>query len=423
MSTNAGTTGRVSADPDHFSYDPFAPEVMEDPLPFYRTMREHFPVYYIEKYDTFFLSRFEDAYEMLSKTDNTFIASEGARPTPEVFLQPNRGHAPVASTNPLAPHAYHGSPVHEILRQAHSRPLRPGAVQKLTEFVRTIARERLDLLVPRGRFDLVQQYAGIVAASVQCHLFRLPMSEAKYVLDTMNAGSITDPTTGSYDPKARFDRLCEIIEPGIRRRRREGADGSWPIMDGMLDVEIDGRKLSDREIAETVGIVMLGGSETVPKVVGHGLWELAKQPQQMAAVRADIDSNSAAAFKEMVRYCGPAQWFTRTVHKPTEVGGVAVGVGQRVVYLIPSAARDEREYGPDSEKFRWNRPIDRWVNFGHGPMFCLGYHLALMEGRVLLQEFLKRVQEFTVDEPRVVRFPSSFQWSYNELPIFVPIAD
>ena len=400
-----------------FTFDPFAPAVMADPLPFYRELRRDHPVYYNTEYDAWFLSRFEDVYEMLSTGGNVFVASEGARPARDTLLAPTGGRPPVATTTPLAMHHMHGSPVYETLRQAHGKPLRPGQVRQLESFIRTLVAGRLDLLLPRGRFDLTQHYGGIVAASVQCHLFRIPLSEAKYVLDTINAGSATH--TGNPDPE-RYDRLCEIVQPVVTARRRQGWDGEWPLVDGMLGLEIDGRKLTDREIAMTIAVVMLGGTETVPKVVAHGIWELQRHPSQLAIVREDLKKNVPVAFREMVRLCGPAQWFVRTVHRDITIAGADMKRGQRVIWLIPSAARDEREYGEDSEEFRWDRPITRWVNFGQGQHFCIGYHLALLEGSILVEEFLRRVPDFEVIQERVVRLPSSFQWGYNELPVRIP---
>jgi cytochrome P450 len=416
------TSKLQTAETTGFFYDPYAQPVMNNPLPYYRELRENYPAYYIPEYDAFYLSRFDDVYEMLSDTDNVFVASEGTRPPPQAFLQHNSGVVHDAPTDPLAPHAWHGSPVYELLRQAHSRPFKPRQVQELTDFIRTTARRRLDILVPRGRFDLTLHYGGIVAASVQCYLMGVPLEEAKYVLDLVNAMSITDPETGGYDPANRWDRICELLEPAIRNRRKEGtSNGSFVMVDGLLDLRLEGRELTDREIAVTIGAALIGGTETVPKVVAHGLWELQKRPDQMAAVRADLTATVPTAFREMVRYCGPAQWFVRTVRKPTVLAGQAMEVGQRVVFLIPSAARDEREYGPDSEDFRWDRPIKRWVNFGHGQHFCLGYHLALLEGNILVEEFLRRVPSFEVEERYAVRRPSTFQWGWNEIPVRVSV--
>jgi cytochrome P450 len=314
-----------------------------------------------------------------------------------------------------------GSPTYEVLRQAHGQPLRPGAVRNLADFIRERARERLDILVPRGRFDLTQHYAGIVAASTMCNLFRIPLAEAKYVLDMVNAGSITDPETGGILTREPAMRLMDLLQATVRTRRKEGADGGFPLVDGMLDVRLDGRALTDAEIAQVLNAVLVGGTETVPKIVAHGLWELSKRPDQEREVRADLAKNVPVAFKEMVRLCGPAQLFMRTVHRPTVLRGKELKVGQRVAYIVASAARDEREYGEDSEEFRWNRPIERLINFGHGQHFCIGFHLALLEGAILVEEFLRRVPEFTVLEDKVVRRPSNFQWGFNELPITAPI--
>jgi cytochrome P450 len=401
-------------------FDPFSPEVMANPLPFYRELRDYDPVHYNPQYDAYFLSRFEDVYEMLSTPGNVFVPSEGAQPSRETLLtRHGGGPVPMASKTPFAMLHMQESPTYEIVRQAHIKPLRPGGVKKLADFVREVVRDRLDLLVPRGRFDLTQHYGGIVAASVQCYLFRFPLSEAKHILDTVNAGSRTDPKDGSKSNE-RFDRMCEIVQPLVTARRRQGPDGTWSLMDGMFEVEVDGRGLTDREIAETVGIIMLGGTETVPKIVGHGLWELYKDPDQLAAVRADPAAHAGTAFREMVRYCAPAQWFVRTVHEPVTIGGVDMEPGKRVIYLIPAAARDPREYGDDADDFRWDRTITRWVNFGHGQHFCMGYHLALLEGSILVEEFLKRVPDFKVVEAQASRPPSSFQWGWNELPIVLP---
>jgi cytochrome P450 len=370
------------------------------------------------QYDTYALSRFQDAYDFLSTGENTFIASEGSLPPRQVLLQKSHGHVQLASTDPLAPLPYQGSPIHEEIRHAEGQQLRPGPVKGLADFIQSYVAERLDLLLPRKRFDLTQHYAGIVAAAVQCHMFRLPKSEAKYFLDLINAGSRTDTDGGGIQVEERV-RLIEALEPIVRRRRKEGADGNFPMVDGMLEYRIDGRALADVEIARSIAHIMIGGTETVPKIVAHGLWELSRNRRQLDEVRADIATNVPVAFKEMVRYCGPAQWFLRTVHKPIAIGGQPMNVGQRVLYVVPSAARDEREYGDDAEEFRWNREIKRWVNFGWGARFCIGYHLALLEGKILVEQFLRRVSDFSVIEDEVRRPPSSFQWGFTEVPVKV----
>lgn len=399
------------------SYDPYSPEVMADPHAFYRLLRDESPVHYLPQYDAYVLTRFEDAQEMLAVSDNTFIGSDGTIPGRDVMLKTHRGVARETVLTPLDPHTRLGSPTYELLRKPVMKPLRPGAVASLADVIRDLANERLDLLVPRGRFDLVQEYGGIVAAGVQCYLFRLPFSEAKHVLDAVNAASMNDPSVGGMRQSSAWTRLHELLLGVVRTRREEGNDGSWAVGDGLFEVRVDERELTDDEIASVLLNILVGGTETVPKVVAHGLWELQQRPDQWAAVAADVEVNARVAFREMARLCAPAQWFARTVHKPVTIAGTDFAVGQRVLYSPASAGRDEREYGDTADEFIWDREIPRLLSFGHGQHFCAGFHLANLEASILIAEFMRRVSDFEVVEEEIVRHPSSFQWGYNELPI------
>jgi cytochrome P450 len=239
------------------------------------------------------------------------------------------------------------------------------------------------------------------------------------VLEAVNASSRTD-LDGGFDMSA-HRRLCSLIVPQVAARRAElaaGAADSWPLGDGLINLHLEGRPLSDLEVAMNLLCVLVGGTETLPKVVAHGLLELLRHPGQLAEVRADLAANCQVAIEEMYRFCGPAQWFLRTVRKDTTIAGTPVRAGQRVAYLPQSAGRDPREF-EDPDDFRWNRPIRRTLSFGLGQHFCIGIHLARLEGRVLLEEFLSRVTDYEIDIDAAVRYPSSFQWGYNELPVVI----
>jgi cytochrome P450 len=405
---------------DDFVYDPFAREVMANPLPFYEVLRERHPVYYVEKYDTFFLSRFSDAWDFLSFNDNEFVSTEGSVFAPGDVAHRNEGALPDPPTTPLGSHLRHGSPTYEVVRQGHGKPLRPGSVRKLEGFIRQTVGERLDALLPLGRFNLSHEFGGIVAASTICHLFGIPVDLAEDLLDTVNAMSRTDHDEPGFsrDP-AVYAKLRGFLLPQIAARRAAGADGSSPAVDGMINLRLEGRELTDEEIAVNLLCVQAGGTETVPKILAHGLMELWRHPDQLAAVRADPAANSAAAVEEMIRYCGPAQWFARTCRKESVVAGQLVRPGQRVAYLTQSANRDPREFGDDAGEFRWDRPIPRTLGFGRGQHFCIGVHVARLELRIMLEVFLTRVRHFEIDVEGAVRAPSSFQWGYGVIPVVV----
>lgn len=399
-------------------YDPFAPEVMTNPLPFYAELRDSNPALYLGRYDTWVFSRFQDIFDVLTVGGNTFIGSETTLPTPEILLRHNNGFAAELPIDPIPNGAMTGSPHFEVLRNAHIKPFRPSYVRSLAELVERLANERLDELLPQKHFDLTQDYGGIVAASVVCHLLAMPLSRAGEVLELVNSLSQTDPEKGGTDVATTVGRCVDILVEYVASRRKAWADGAVPLIDGLINLQYYGRPLSDVEVATQLVCSFIGGTETVPKITAHGLMELNDRPEQMRAVKADLDKNALIAVEEMIRFCAPAQWFARTAHQDIQIAGANIRKGQRVIVLFGSAARDEREYDRPND-FIWDRKITRVLSFGTGQHYCIGIHLARLELRTMVATFLRRVERFSVDRDEAVRLPSSFQWGWNRLPVTI----
>ena len=403
---------------DDFAYDPFDPRVMADPLPYYKTLRDHHPLYYMPQWDTFALSRFEDIWQVLEVNDGTFVATEGTLPAASVLANHNDGPLDDPPLHPLPFHAVFDADLYGEIRRAHSAPLRPRSVAGLANRIRELANERLDLLLPRGSFDLTQEYGGIVAASMVCDLLGLPTDLAPQVLAAVNAGSLAQPGEG-VDTSQNRPNYLEFLRPVVERRRADASGDPLPVVDGLLGYRLpDGSALSDLEAATQMLCIFIGGTETVPKIVAHGLWELSQRPDQLEQVRSDPAANIPVAREEMLRFCAPAQWFARTARKPYTIHGTTIQPGQRIISLLASANRDEREY-PDPDEFIWNREIHRTLVFGRGQHFCIGYHLARLEVDVLLTEWLRRVPDYAIQADAATRLPSSFQWGWNNIPVEV----
>ncbi|ORB75111.1 cytochrome P450 [Mycobacterium scrofulaceum] len=401
-----------------FAYDPFDAQVMANPLPYYRILRDHHPLYYMPQWDTFALSRFEDIWEVLEVNDGTFVASEGTLPAASVLAKHNTGPVGDPPLHPLPFHAVFDTDLYADIRRAHSQPLRPRSVTGWEARIRRLANERLDELLPRGSFDLTQEYGGVVVATVVCELLGISTDLAPQVLAAVNAGSLAEPGVGVDTAEAR-PNYFEYLLPAVRHRRADQSGGSLAVVDGLLGYRLpDGSPLDDVEVATQMLCIFIGGTETVPKIVAHGLWELGQRPDQLAAVRADPESAVPVAREEMIRYCAPAQWFARTARKPFTIHGQTIRPGQRVITLLASANRDEREY-PEPDEFIWDRPIRRSLAFGRGQHFCIGYHLARLEVAVLLTEWLRRVPDYAIRAEGARRLPSSFQWGWNNIPVEV----
>jgi cytochrome P450 len=404
-----------------FYFDPFSVEAAANLEGYYKEMRANHPVYYNEKYDTFFFSRFDDVWTLLLTPNNTFVATESNLPTPE-YLSTHRntnGAPPFASTNPMAQGNMLPSPYYEEMRLAHIAPLRPKAVAALANMVREQARVQLDEMLPRGKFDLSLDYAAVVPARMICHLYGLPYSIADKMMNHVRGLGSAKAGEKSIDISALAKEMRPYVLPLIAKRREAGADGSDGLIDGLINYRVHGeRPLSDDEISNQLFCVMVGGLEAVPKIIARGIMELWRRPEQLAAVQADLDKNVPIAVEEIIRFCAPAVYTFRTCHRDVTIGGQPVKAGQRVVAMLNCASRDEREF-PNPDEFIWNRSIPRVLSFGLGQHHCIGKHLALLEVRTLTLEFLKRVKDVEFFPDHGKANTGYFQRGYLSLPVEV----
>jgi len=404
-----------------FEIDLFSPGVIADPQPVYKRLRDNHPIYYSAEYDTYFLSRFDDVWEALRVGDNALLATESNLPTPEYLrTHRNSGAPPFASINPLAPGPRLPSPWYEEMRLAHAGPLRPKSVAALGEFIHELACERLRQLLPRRKFNLTMDYAGLVGVTVICSLFGLPPSRAENLMNKVNEITRYRPGEKSIDLSTFFTALTQDIVPAIQARRDAGADGTNGLIDGLINyrMEPDRRALSDGEIADQLVCAMVGGIESMPKVTAQGVMELWRRPEQLEAVRRDLDKNVPIAVQEMIRYCAPAQYTFRTAHKDVTVAGQQVKAGQRVACMLHSASRDEREF-EDPDSFIWNRPIRRVLSFGLGQHHCIGKHLARLEVAILVKALLSQVKSFEFILDDAIQNAGYMQRGWINLPIVV----
>lgn len=404
-----------------FSYDPYARDVLENPLPYYRELQANHPHYYVDKYDMYVFTRFQDIIDVLGVTeDNTFVGSESTLPMPANIAHKNDGPPPFASTNPMGPGVMLASPEYEEMRLAHIKPLRPKAVKAIEEMTRELAMDRLRELLPKGKFEIMGEYCGLVSAAITCHLLGIPRSEAPAVLGAINdLASYSDEKEG-VDTPGMFEFLKSFIVPAVDRRRKAGANGDVPMVDGLINhrVKSDGRALTDEEIADQLVCSFVAATETPPKPTSQGLLELWRHPDQLAEVRKDLDTNIPIVTEEILRLCITNQFGIRTAHRDVTVAGVDIKAGQRILAGIYAGLRDPREF-ENPEEFIWNRDIKRILTFGYGQHHCVGNNLARMEVRVMLRAFLDHVQDFEFDMDEAVHAASYFHWGWVKLPVVI----
>jgi cytochrome P450 len=387
------------------AYSPFAAESLRDPYPIYRALRDEDPVHFIEAHRGWALSRFADVWA--AAADSGLFVSRAGTTAAQVL---SRVEPPVPSVNQL------DGLDHARLRKALHPFFAKMRVARLEDDVRALVRERLN--GARGReIDGARELAEPVAAHVACRLLDLPGEEAprfqrwvaRYMAnDSGDLGRSADGLTAALEMNA---WLAERVK---NRRSQPDRDGGC-VIDRFLDARIEGRPLSDLEIASHLQTLVIGGTETTPKVAAAALLRLAQDPPQREAVLAGRASASDA-FEEALRLDMPTQFMARTVARDRELGGKSLRAGQGVLLLYASANRDDREF-PEPERFDVLRRPKRTLGFGHGAHLCIGLHVARLEGRVLIEEVLARAPRYEVDEARVLRTVSDQMRGIASLPL------
>ena len=391
---------------DSLHYSPFSSEVMEDPFPTYRRLRDEAPAYYMAEYDSWALSRFEDIWKAAERSEifDTIHGTTAAQAISKV-------EPPVPSINQIDP------PEHSRLRKAIGRFFSRKNTLALESMMRSEIRSRLETHAERGTIDAVSALAEPIAASVACRLLSLPEEAGPLLLAwvhryTQNVSG--DEGRSSDALVAAMEMNQYLAEFVAGRRRGVGREG---VSDVFIAHEIGGRRLEDLEIASHLQTLVIGGTDTTPKVIASALLHLYREPDQRARLVVST-AEIPHAFAEALRIDVPPQFMARTVATETALHGKTLQPGQGVLLLYASANRDEREY-TDPDHFNVTRRARRHLGFGHGAHVCIGAHVAALEGRVVLEEILAHSPEYGIDETRIVRRSADQLRGMTSLPLLL----
>ena len=388
------------------SYNPYDPQLKDDPFPLYARLRAESPVHYVEEFDTWALSLFEDVWN--AGQNSEVYRSPGPpliqRRDPEVTLV----GASMFGLNP---------PVHTEVRKALVRHYSPRGVAQLEAQIRETARASIAEALPKGRLDVISELGLRISVRVASLLIGLPLSDSELLSGIVRRIFTRVPDVEGQTPDGILAGAAlgeYLYEAVCERRRRNGGEGD-DAMGAFFRLQLDGRPLTNEEIGQHLNILVVGVTETLPKVFAGGILQLYRHPDQLADLVAD-PSLIKTAFTEIARYEMPTQFLTRMVAEDHELRGQKLRTGQGVMFLYRSANRDEREF-PDPDRFDIHRRAERILSFGHGTHICLGQHAAKLEAKVMFEELLSAIPEYHIDESEVVPERSEFVAGYVSVPI------
>jgi cytochrome P450 len=299
-----------------------------------------------------------------------------------------------------------------------SRAFTPRRIGALEDRVRQVATELLDQWEPGASFDYVQGFGARLPSMVISTLIGVPPADQEDIRHLIDEMFHLDPAKGMINDisfAARI-RLHNYLLDQLEERATGPRDD---MLTDLLEAEIveDGipRRLTRVEAAEFANLLVSAGTETVARLLGWAAVVLAAHPDQ----RADLAAGRASfpnAVEELLRYEAPSPVQGRWTTRPVELHGTTIPQDQKVLLLTGAAGRDERKY-PDADRFDVHREFDHHVSFGHGIHFCLGAALARMEGRIGLEETLRRYPAWEVDHEAAVRLHTSTVRGWVNVPV------
>jgi cytochrome P450 len=394
-------------------YDPFMEELRDDPFPIYARLRAESPVHYLERHDSWALSRFEDIWT--------------AGEDPETYRSPGPALQTIAFTEEeIAESGEEGPrisslfgmnpPQHTALRKHLARLFTPKAVGRFEPRLRESVRSYIDEFRPAGHADVISQLGLRVSVQIACMIIGLPVEDGKHLAKIVTRFFAREPGVEGMPPDAiaASGELQAYLKDAVQDWRRRGFSD-----DNALGVyasaEIDGERFSDDEISQHAQILVVGGTETLPKVFSGGVLQLYRHPDQRAWLVANPDF-IPKAFDEIARYEMPTQFLTRTLARDVELRGQTMRAGQGVLFLYRAANRDEAEFD-EPDRFDIQRQPRRILSFGHGTHICIGQHAARLEAKVMYEELFKAIPDYEVVEQEVVPARSEFVAGYLAMPI------
>jgi len=337
-------------------------------------------------------------YWALTRYDDVWHASR----QPEVFIS---GKGVNLTDMPIEISEFFGSmiamddPRHNKLRGIVNRGFTPKAIASVMDGVRTAADDVIDRVAGLGECDFVRDIAAALPLKIICDLLGIPADHYDRVFE------LTNIILGVGDPEY-VTSLEELMGAAIElnsyamelgeRRLAEPADD---LTSKLMHAEVEGERLTTQEFGSFFILLVVAGNETTRTAISHGMKALTDHPDQRKLWMSDFERVTPMAVEEIVRWATPVIHFRRTASRDTEIGGVPIAEGDKVVLWYNSANRDETKFA-DPHRFDVTRTPNEHVGFGAGgPHFCLGAHLARREIAVMFDVLLHRLPDIEITGP------------------------
>ncbi|MFG3260020.1 cytochrome P450 [Streptomyces sp. NPDC048172] len=363
------------------------PHFVRDPYPAYAALRARGPVHLVRTPEG------DELYLVVG-----YEAARAAYTDPRLSRDWRRyqhlleGELPIFAATPGHEHMLQRDPPdHNRLRRLVAREFTPRRIAALAPYVREVTDGLLDAMADgavggeRGA-DLIDALAFPLPMTVICELLGVPDLDRRLFRGWSN--EVVAPTSQVKELAAYEAMIPYLVSLVQDKHKVPGPD----LLSALITtVDENGDRLDEDELLSMAFLLLVAGHETTVNLIGNGMRALFAHPEQLAALRADLDGLLDGAVEEMLRYDGPVEGSTpRLAIEPLDLGGgTVIPAGSEVVIVMADADRDPARF-PEPDRFDIRRDARGHIAFGHGIHYCLGAPLARLEGRTAVRRLLER---------------------------------
>lgn len=383
------------------NFDHWDPAQAADPHATFRQLREHCPVARSQRHGGFWvLTRYDDVEKVL-KNPTDFSSRYTSIP---------RG---MFGEFTILPPIQLDPPAHAMFRKLLVKPFTAQNVQRWEDLVRRDCRQVISRFVDRGRVEVSAEYARFIPLRLMATMLGIsPDDEGRFaswihrILET-----------GGAEPDGALAAAGEMqmyLASSIADHRANPRDD---IITLLLESDVDGARLSDEDLLGALFLLILAGMDTTWGMITSAILYMSEHPEDRGRLAGD-PSLLPVAIEEFVRYYAPVHE-GRAATRTLQLNGVTIAKGDPLLVCFGAANRDPAAF-QDPESVIIDRKTNRHFGFGVGIHRCLGAHLARLEVRLALEEWLSAIPEFWLAEPDKVRWATGQLWSPKEVIVGFP---